>query len=107
MSSGQVSGVLSVSEEESRVDPIQVARRCSKVFQRCSASLVPSYELEMFKVCRDDMPCGVKKSKKQPLGFFGGAEISTFFYMFYTYNFSSILYVLRNKNTCSSVHSLR
>ena len=40
MSSGQVSGVLSVSEEESRVDPIQVARRCSKVFQILSASLV-------------------------------------------------------------------
>ena len=40
MSSGQVSGILSVSEEESRVDPIQVARRCSKVFQILSASLV-------------------------------------------------------------------
>jgi hypothetical protein len=34
----------------------QVARRCSKVFQKFSASLV-LYELEMmFKVCRDDMP---------------------------------------------------
>ena len=31
------------------------ARRCSKDFQQVW------YELEMFKVCRDDMPCEVKK----------------------------------------------
>jgi len=30
-------------------------RRCSKEFQQVW------YELEMFKVCRDDMPCEVKK----------------------------------------------
>ena len=31
------------------------ARRCSKDFQQVW------YELEMFKVCRDDMPCEAKK----------------------------------------------
>ena len=30
-------------------------RRCSKEFQQVW------YELEMFKVCHDDMPCEVKK----------------------------------------------
>jgi len=39
------------------------ARRCSKDFQQVW------YELEMFKVCRDDMPCEVKK--KHTCVFFG------------------------------------
>ena len=43
------------------------ARRCSKDFQQVW------YELEMFKVCRDDMPCEVKKNPY--MGFFlGGVE---------------------------------
>ena len=40
------------------------ARRCSKDFQQVW------YELEMFKVCRDDMPCEVKKNHY--MGSFGG-----------------------------------
>ena len=35
------------------------ARRCSKDFQQVW------YELEMFKVCRDDMPCEVKKNHSE------------------------------------------
>ena len=42
------------------------ARRCSKDFQQVW------YELEMFKVCRDDMPCEVKKNSIE--GFLGGVE---------------------------------
>ena len=42
------------------------ARRCSKDFQQFW------YELEMFKVCRDDMPCEVKNV------FFWGVEKSSF-----------------------------
>ena len=48
-----VRGVSRVNYKIPRL--FQVARRCSKVFQKFSASLV-LYELEMFKVCRDDMP---------------------------------------------------
>jgi len=48
------------------------ARRCSKDFQQVW------YELEMFKVCRDDMPCEVKKNTHlNPLCvFFEGVEKS-------------------------------
>ena len=44
------------------------ARRCSKDFQQVW------YELEMFKVCRDDMPCEVKKDTH--VCTFGGVEKS-------------------------------
>ena len=68
MSSGQVSGVLSVSEEESRVDPIQVARRCSKVFQILSASLVRVGDVQ--GVSRRHAVRGKKKNTYG--GFLGG-----------------------------------
>ena len=48
------------------------ARRCSKDFQQVW------YELEMFKVCRDDMPCEIKKNPN--MGFFwgGGEKVEKF-----------------------------
>ena len=59
------------------------ARRCSKDFQQVW------YELEMFKVCRDDMPCEIKKNPN--MGFFwGGVEkvekfIGIIFFVQYMY----------------------
>ena len=45
-----------VNYEVSRLSKLREdARRCSKDFQQVW------YELEMFKVCCDDMPCEVKK----------------------------------------------
>ena len=43
------------------------ARRCFKDFQQVW------YELEIFKVCRDDMPCEVKKTTHCVV-FWGGVE---------------------------------
>ena len=55
-------GVSRVNYEVPRLSKLhEDARRCSKDFQQVW------YELEMFKVCRDDMPCEVKKN---PLGVF-------------------------------------
>ena len=55
---------------------IQVARSCSKVFHK-DFQLV-WYELEMFKVCRDNMPCEVHSCtlcKKEPTcGYFWGCR---------------------------------
>jgi hypothetical protein len=49
-------GVSRVNDEVPRLSKLhEDARRCSKDFQQVW------YELEMFKVCRDDMPCEVKK----------------------------------------------
>ena len=50
-------GVSRVNDEVPRLSKLhEDARRCSKDFQQVW------YELEMFKVCRDDMPCEVKKN---------------------------------------------
>ena len=47
-------GVSRVNYEVPRLSKLhEDARRCSKDFQQVW------YELEMFKVCRDDMPCEV------------------------------------------------
>ena len=52
-----VRGVSRVNNEIPRVSKLhEDARRCSKDFQQVW------YELEMFKVCRDDMPCEVKNN---------------------------------------------
>ena len=53
-----VRGVSRVNYEIPRLSKLhEDARRCSKDFQQVW------YELEMFKVCRDDMPCEVKSGK--------------------------------------------
>ena len=50
-------GVSRVNYEVPRLSKLhEDARRCLKDFQQVW------YELEMFKVCRDDMPCEVKKN---------------------------------------------
>ena len=50
-------GVSRVNYEVPRLSKLhEDARRCSKDFQQVW------YELEMSKVCRDDMPCEVKKN---------------------------------------------
>ena len=50
-------GVSRVNYEVPRLSKLhEDGRRCSKEFQQVW------YELEMFKVCRDDMPCEVKKN---------------------------------------------
>ena len=57
-------GVSRLNYEVPRLSKLhEDARRCSKDFQQVW------YELEMFKVCRDDMPCEVKKKH---MGSFGG-----------------------------------
>ena len=49
-------GVSQVNYEVPRLSKLhEDARRCSKYFQQVW------YELEMFKVCRDDMLCEVQK----------------------------------------------
>ena len=49
-------GVARVNYEVPRLSKLhEEARRCSKDFQQVW------YKLELFKVCRDDMPCKVKK----------------------------------------------
>ena len=61
-----VRGVSQVNDEVPRLSKWhEDARRCSKDFQQVW------YELEMFKVCRDDMPCEVK-NPPYCCGFFGG-----------------------------------
>ena len=50
-------GVSQVNYEVPRLSKLhEGARRCFKDFQQVW------YELEIFKVCRDDMPCEVKKN---------------------------------------------
>ena len=62
-------GVSRVNYEVPRLSKLhKAARRCSKDFQQVW------YELEMFKVCRDDMPCEVKKDTH--VCTFGGVEKS-------------------------------
>ena len=56
-------GVTRVNDEVPRLFKLhEDARRCFKEFQQVW------YELEMFKVCRDDMPCEVKKNTPILLG---------------------------------------
>jgi len=60
-----VRGVSRVNYEIPRLSKLhEDAQRCSKDFQQVW------YELEMFKVCRDDMPCEVKKNHQYG-GFLG------------------------------------
>ena len=61
-------GVSRVNYEVPRLSKLhEDGRRCSKEFQQVW------YELEMFKVCRDDMPCEVKKNTH--LVFFWGEKV--------------------------------
>ena len=62
-------GVSRVNYEVPRLSKLhEDARRCSKDFQQVW------YELKMFKVCRDDMPCEVKKPTIWYGGFLGGLK---------------------------------
>ena len=66
-------GVSRVNYEVSRLSKLREdARRCSKDLQQVW------YELEMFNVCRDDMPCEVKRNPN--MGFFWWGLMASIFY---------------------------